>query len=272
VQKKTEVKQRSSTTRNKRTMLPTEPEQTQDQILVLNLKRDLPEAFQIVFQTMVATPIISALFVLLTLFDDLLPPLTLDTLWALILQLIITRNIINNTYKAAFPESKTASQHFQTKCLARMFGIQFIWGLGTLLCGLLLIAPGIYFALALSLCLQFVVLENESGFAAIKSSWNLTKGKKWQIIKYVALVPLILTSLALAATFGAGFVVTLVGLNLDAANTEKITDIITAVATLIVELIVLSAQPLAVKIWIDLMHKSGRSTAIERKIAEQQVA
>jgi hypothetical protein len=271
VQKKAEVKQRSSTTRNKRTMLPTEPEPTHDQILQLNLKRDLPEAFQIVFQSMAATPIISALFVLLTLFDDLLPPLTLATLWALILQLIITRNIINNTYKAVFPESIAASQHFQTKCLARMFGIQFVWGLGTLLCGLLLIAPGIYFALALSLCLQFVVLENESGFAAIKSSWNLTMGKKWQIIKYVVLGPLALTVIALAAALGTGLGVVILAPNLDSANTDKITDIIAAVATLTVELIVLSAQPLAVKIWIDLMHKSGRSTAIERKIAQQQV-
>lgn len=252
------------------TTQPTEPEQTHNQILALKLKRDLPEAFKIVFQTMAATPIISALFVLLTLFDDLLPPLTLDTLWALILQLIITRNIINNTYKAVFPESKTASQHFQTKCLARMFGIQFVWGLGTLLCGLLLIAPGIYFALALSLCLQFVVLENESGFAAIKSSWNLTMGKKWQIIKYVVLGPLAFTAATLAAALGIGLSVAILAPNLDSANTEKITDIISAVATVIVELIVLSAQPLAVKIWIDLMHKSGRSTAIEKKIAQQQ--
>ncbi len=252
-------------------MLPTEPEPTHDQILQLNLKRDLPEAFQIVFQSMAATPIISALFVLLTLFDDLLPPLTLATLWALILQLIITRNIINNTYKAVFPESIAASQHFQTKCLARMFGIQFVWGLGTLLCGLLLIAPGIYFALALSLCLQFVVLENESGFAAIKSSWHLTMGKKWQIIKYVVLGPLALTVIALAAALGTGLGVVILAPNLDSANTDKITDIIAAVATLTVELIVLSAQPLAVKIWIDLMHKSGRSTAIERKIAQHQV-
>lgn len=253
-------------------MQPTEPEHSQEPILVLNLKRDLPEAFQILFQTMAATPIISALFVLLTLFDDLLPPLTLDTLWVLILQLVITRNIINNSYKAILPESKAARQLFQTRCLARMLGVQLVWGLGTLLCGLLLIAPGIYFALALSLCLQFVVLENESGFAAIKSSWNLTMGKKWQIIKYVVLGPLVLTTLVLAAAIGIGLSVAILAPNLDSANTDKITDIITAVTTLIVELINLAAQPLAVKIWIDLMHKSGRSTAIERKIAKQQVA
>ncbi len=250
-------------------MQPAEPEQTKDPILVLNLKRDLSEAFRIVFQTMAATPFISALFVLLTLFDDLLPPLTLDTLWALILQLIITRNIINNTYKTVFPETKTASQYFQTKCLARMFGIQIVWGLGTLLCGLLFIAPGIFFALALSLCLQFVVLENESGFAAIKSSWNLTKGKKWQIIKYVVLGPLALIAIALAAALGIGLSVAILAPNLDSTNTDKVTDIIAVVATLIVEIIVLSAQPLAVRMWIDLMHKSGRTTEIEKKITQQ---
>lgn len=250
-------------------MNPVEPEQTRKPTLELNLKRDWPAAYKTVFQTMAATPIISALFVLMTLLDDALPSITLGFLWTFILGLVITRNVITNTYKMAIPESKAYPQFFQTKCLARMFAMHFLWILGSVFCSLFLIAPGIYLALALALCQQFIVLDNEIGSDAIKNSWNLTKGNKGKIFDYVVLGPLTLFAVMRGTSYFSTDLVAMLMPYLDAANSDKITEVIISVNSLIIDLIMMSAQVLAVRIWIDLMHKSGRTTAIEKKIAQQ---
>lgn len=218
---------------------------------------------------MAATPIISALFVLMTLLDDVLPSITLGFLWTFILGLIITRNVICNTYKLVIPESKAYPQHFQTKCLARMFAMHFLWILGSVFCSLFLIAPGIYIALALALCQQFIVLENEIGSEAIKNSWNLTKGHKGKIFDYVVLGPLALLAVVRGTSYFSADLVAMLMPNLDAANSDKIAEVIISVNSLIIDLIMMSAQVLAVRIWIDLMHKSGRTTAIEKRITQQ---
>lgn len=236
--------------------------------LVLNIKKDWPVAFRITFQTMASTPIVSTLFVLMTLLDTAIPPITLGFLWTFILELIITRNVINNAYKMVIPESKAYPQYFQTKCLSRMFAMQFVWAFGSLLSALLLIAPGIYVALALALCLQFIVLENEIGSEAIKNSWNLTKGNKGRILKYVVLGPLALFVVCRAASYFSSDIVAAILPLADPTDIDKITEVIVSINSLIIGLIMISSQVLAVRIWIDLMHKSGRVTTIEKRIAK----
>jgi len=89
-----------------------------------------------------------------------------------------------------------------------MFVTRFIVGVGLILGFLLLIVPGIYLAVRLSLCELLVVTEDMAGLDCARRSFELTKGRFWRLFGWLvvgalpAVVPLIGIGLVLALVNG----------------------------------------------------------------------
>jgi len=89
---------------------------------------------------------------------------------------------INNLdEKKVFSELKGAE--------GRVFGVSIIYSLRCFLLGLLLIVPGIIFAIENSIALAVTCLEKRPIKASFNRSYELLKGMKWTAAKYMLLMP-----------------------------------------------------------------------------------
>lgn len=69
-------------------------------------------------------------------------------------------------------------------------GINFLTGLGMILGLILLIVPGVILALGWSVALPWRVANGKGVGAAIRGSWELTKGSRWRILGLAAILML----------------------------------------------------------------------------------
>ena len=85
-----------------------------------------------------------------------------------------------------------------------LLGLAILFGLGVFLGALLLIVPGVILALAWSVAMPSLVLEDCSVFGSFKRSAALTRGKRWSIFLLHFLVGLVsvIIQLVILAIFG----------------------------------------------------------------------
>lgn len=85
-----------------------------------------------------------------------------------------------------------------------MLGLAILFGIGVFLGCLLLIVPGVILAMAWSVAMPAMVLENRGVFESFKRSAALTRGKRWSIFLLSFLVGLVvlIIELVLFAIFG----------------------------------------------------------------------
>jgi hypothetical protein len=75
--------------------------------------------------------------------------------------------------------------------LLSAWGNGLLYGLMVLVGSLLLLAPGIYFAVAGSLGIVFVCVEERGAISALDASWKLIKGSFWKTLRYLLSAPIL---------------------------------------------------------------------------------
>ncbi|HVF69196.1 MAG TPA: YciC family protein [Xanthomonadales bacterium] len=101
---------------------------------------------------------------------------------------------------------------YNAKMMWRLFAASFIYGIVVLLGLLLLIIPGIYFAIKYGLYCYFIVDKNSGVFESISQSGKITRGHVWNLLAFGLLLFLIAVAGFLA--LGVGLLVALPAISL----------------------------------------------------------
>ncbi len=222
-------------------------------------------SFSVVLQAIVSTPLESSVYLLLLSLEEFNRVNSLSGLIQTMALLYITRKVVQLSYLELVPSAKTFPQLLPASPIERMASVTGLWLIGSTYFSLFLVVPGIWFAIASCLAQQFVVLEGTRMIAAIDKSRALTKGNIGTITKYLCIWPPVAAVMLLGATTGINAL-------LDFYNSASyVANAVQIAGAVCLTTIGLATQVMATRMFVYLMHKSGRSTAIERKIAEQQV-
>lgn len=225
---------------------------------------DWLSSFSVVLQAIVSTPLESSVYLLLLSLEELNRVNSLSGLVQTMALLYITRKVVQLSYLEIVPSAKQFPLLLPASPIERMASVTGLWLIGSTYFSLFLVVPGIWFAIASCLAQQFVVLEGTRMIAAIDKSRALTKGNIGTITKYLCIWPSLAAVMLLGATMGINALLDFYNSASYVATTVHIAGAVCLTA------IGLATQVMATRIFVHLMHKSGRSTAIEKKIAQQQ--
>jgi len=92
------------------------------------------------------------------------------------------------------------------KSWGRMWITRFLFGVAVIVGLLLLIIPGIFLAVRLGLGEAVVIAEGKSGPAALRRSYELTRGRFWPLLGIIGLIILICLPLLLLTSLPAAFI------------------------------------------------------------------
>jgi hypothetical protein len=133
---------------------------------------------------------------------------------------VIVQSILNGAIARAAagtatgePITTEAVYKFGLARLGPIIWISILVGLATLGGFILLIIPGIFIWVKLSVSVQSLVVENKRGTEAMSRSWNLTKGYGWQVFG-ILIVTYILAGIVtgiIAAIFGNNWFLNAIG-------------------------------------------------------------
>jgi hypothetical protein len=223
-------------------------------------------SFSVVLHAIGSTPLESGIYLLLLCSEEFDRVNSLSGLIQTMALLYITRKVVQLSYLELMPSAKTFPLLLPASPIERMASVTGLWLIGSTYFGVFLVIPGIYFAIASCLAQQFVVLEGTRMIAAIDKIRALTKDNIGTITKYLCIWPPVTAAMLLVATTGINAL-------LEFYNSVSYLATATHIAGAVcLTTIGLATQVMATRMFVYLMHKSGRSTAIERRIAEQQVA
>lgn len=114
---------------------------------------------------------------------------------------------VADAYLGTVPDWR-ASVRFATKRLAPLLVISILYLVGVMLGTFALIIPGIFLAVAWSLCFPAALVEGARGFGALKRSFQLVRGRWWPVfgallvgVILVAVISSILEFVFLAPAF-----------------------------------------------------------------------
>jgi uncharacterized membrane protein YesL len=147
--------------------------------------------------------------------------------------IIATAAIIAVGYKASLGERSSFRNAMSTglSSWGRMWWTRCLTGLAILLGLLLLIIPGLYLFVRLTLIEPVVVCERVSGSTAMRRSFELTKGRFWQLVLLGLVFGSILVAAIAAVVIPALFIPALDHWLVDAA-TSLVADFIATYGTL----------------------------------------
>lgn len=149
--------------------------------------------FQYVFAALKARKIVALLLLATCLVDGFDLKIPGIGIVAEVLTLYIAYETIRLVWIAKTGEVDNSTPEDLNKKIAgveaNMFGSTLLFGLFTVLTGLLLIVPGIWFATKASLAMIFVCIENKKPIESIKLSHQLTNGRLWKTMSYMILGP-----------------------------------------------------------------------------------
>jgi len=161
--------------------------------------------------------------------------------------IIATAAIISIGYKANLGERSSFRSAMSTglSSWGRMWWTRCLTGLALLLGLLLLIIPGLYLFVRLALIEPVAVCERVSGSTAMRRSFELTKGRFWQLVLLGLVFGVILVILIACIVIPAIFIPALDHWLVDAA-TSLVADFIGAYGTLCLysAYVTLSANPI----------------------------
>jgi hypothetical protein len=266
VQKKAEVKRFYPQTATWIVMAPSLEKSATEDLQQLSGLSGWLSSFSVVLQAMVSNPLESGVYLLLLSLEEFDRVNSLSGLIQTMALLYITRKVVQLSYLELVPSAKTFPLLLPASPIERMASVTGLWLIGSTYFGVFLVVPGICFAIASCLAQQFVVLEGTRMIAAIDKSTALTKGNIGTITKYLCIWPPITAAMLLVATTGVNALLEFYNSVSHLATTVHIAGAVCLTT------IGLATQVIATRIFVYLMHKSGRSSAIETKIAEQQVA
>lgn len=182
----------------------------------------------------------------------------------------LAAKLIRRTYCRLVPLAQDHPEVFSKRPEWQMFGAQWLFNVGTLLCGLLLIIPGIWFAIVHAPAQVVVVLENCTAEKAFNRSRELMKGNFFRFIGYVALWPILIS---IGLLIGLAITKVIIVLIIKAATQVDLK----AQADFLLELffsyyvlaINLSCITLIVRAYVQFTHKNGSLTAIEKLLTPE---
>lgn len=140
-----------------------------------------------------------------------------------------------------------------------LLGAGFLMGLGVLGGYLLLIIPGIIFAIAWSQIFCVVILERRRAVDALRRSWEMTKGYRWTILGLNIIIVLIYYGLYFGVTMLSMGIVFLI------PSGEILSSLITLILTLPLQMVYIPLQyALMVVIYYNLrIKKEGFTHGVE---------
>lgn len=142
---------------------------------------------------------------------------------------------------------------------ARLFGTNFLYGLGVLALSILLIAPGIWFAVTRCLSSAVVCVEKQRPGLAFGVSDELVKGHFWRAFRYIILWPFALLSAAMLPLFILGILVMMIFGEAIFDQFWTVTAIIGATFLFILHL---SVMPLIISLYAYLREKKKETLPI----------
>lgn len=142
------------------------------------------------------------------------PPLFLVRLLSLVMIQYLLYDILMASWNALIvPHSmeldvtEKTSYNEPREMAARLFGTNFLYGLGLIVLLFLLIAPGIWFAVTRSVSAAVVCIEKQKPGQAFGISADLVRGHFWRAFRYLTLGPLGLFLIFLVPSFILGVIV-----------------------------------------------------------------
>lgn len=234
----------------------------------LSSLRDWLSSFSVVLQAIASTPLESSVYLLLLNLEEFGRVNSLSGLVQAMALFYITRKTVQLSYLEIIPAAKSFPLLLPASPIERMASVTGLWLIGSIYFSLFLIVPGIWFAIASCLAQQFVVLEGTRMIAAIDKSQELTKGNIWTTTKYLCLWPLITAAIAFGVIQSINILLDFYSAtsSFESRNAESAIRLAGSVGFTTIGL---ATQVMATRLFVYLMHKSGRTTAIEKKIAQQ---
>lgn len=229
--------------------------------------RDWLSSFSVVLQAIAATPLESSVYLLLLSLEEFGRVTSLSGLVQTMALFYITRKTVQLSYLEIIPAAKSFPLLLPASPIERIASVTGLWLIGSAYFCLFLIVPGIWFAIASCLAQQFVVLEGTRMIAAIDKSQQLTKGNIWTTTKYLCLWPLTTAAIAFGVLQSINVLLDFYSATSSLrSNAESAIRIAGSVGFTTIGL---ATQVMATRLFVYLMHKSGRTTAIEKRIAQQ---
>ena len=234
----------------------------------LNFVKDWFNSYALIFQAIKEAPIATSILVTAVAMSINYPQLLI--VWIFMQGIpwfFLAAKLIRRTYCQLIPEAQDHPELFARRPEWQMFGAQWLFNFGTLLCTLCLILPGIWFAIVHALAQHFVVLENCTAEKAFKRSRELMKGNFFKFIGYVILWPLlgmIVTTIGLG--LGIGIVVGIIKIATQVDHMKSAAFLLKVFISYFSLAICLSCTTLMVRAYVQFTHKSGSLTAIEKQL------
>jgi hypothetical protein len=129
---------------------------------------------------------------------------------------------------------------------ARLFGTNFLYGLGVLGLSILLIAPGIWFAVTRCVSSAVVCVEKQQPGLAFGISDELVKGHFWRALRYIMLWPFALLTAVILPLFILGILVMMI---FGEAIFDQFWRGVTIIASTFLFILHLSVMPLIISLY-----------------------
>lgn len=110
---------------------------------------------------------------------------------------------------------RSYARMFKKKRLWHILGALLLVTLGVMLGTLLLLVPGVWFAVRASLCVIIVMIEGSSSTKAVRRSFTLTKGQVWRISGLLLIAYLLMYVVLIVGNVCAVLLLATVHLSLD---------------------------------------------------------
>lgn len=237
----------------------------------LKFLKDWMQSYGLILQAIKETPIASAILVTASAMSVNYPQVALA--WLLIITVswfFVAAKLNRLTYCQILPEAQNHPELFPKRPEWQMFGAQWLFNVGTILCSLLLILPGIWFAIVHSLAQQFVIFEGCTAEKAFTRSRELMKGNILNLLSYALLWPTIISVAVYIGLIICNIVIHLIlkfALQIDATKTEIY--VMQLIFTYFNLLMYMSGTTLMARAYVQFTHKSGSLTAIEKELAPE---
>jgi|GEM_PF-603627 len=235
----------------------------------LNFWRDWFASFNIVIQSLISTPLWTGVIVASIVLQAFQIPFvgSFVSLVQMIAGLFILAIIIRNTYCTIVPGAAGRTELFPQSIELKMFGVNFLIGLGTMFLFWFFIIPAIWFAVIHALALEFVVLENCGVMEAMSKSRQLMKGNIWRLIGYTWAWPIAINIgiLIVFGIIGATAYFTM-GIDKSEAAQSLFKNIFMAGLMAVCLPLGYTIRSLAARAFVAFMHDAGQTTAVEQQM------